>query len=192
MTSVLVNTQVNYSGGEVSSAIQDYEHHCRYNWFIWNNNSCKCGPISGHEHPWIRCNQETHELSIHKLTCMTYGNITGSTTAGYCPFSIYPRSALTSICPPPIITNQTECSNMWNGKPRWITLFPVQTWLRTSSAFIWIQMCKVFQYTLWLVSVFLCGIFTNNFLLYSCCPVPSPHHLCSAELFCLCLSSDFC
>ncbi len=70
------------------------EHHCRYTWFVWNNNSCKCGPISGLKNARIRCNQETHEVWIRRLACMTYDNITGSTTAGYCPFSIYPRSAL--------------------------------------------------------------------------------------------------
>ncbi len=125
---------------------------------------------------------------------MTYDNITGSTTAGYCPFSISPGSALkTNFVRLP--KSRTELNTATCGMANRDGLLCSKCKPGYGPAvfsFIWMQMCKVLQSTLWLVPVLLCGILTNNSLLDCCCPVSSLHHLCSPEPFCHSLSNDVC
>ncbi len=72
--------------GNLAVQLQEADElQCPYPWFFKNltTQRCDCGPsLPG----IVQCNQETKEVWLKLLFCMTYDNVTGITLVGECPF----------------------------------------------------------------------------------------------------------
>ena len=87
---------------------------CSKPWFVWKNDSCKCGSTLGGT---VTCKDDPEDeyVYIETCLCMTVDSHTGETVVGACPYSCavagvwYPNGSL---------LNYHMCTETWNRQGR--------------------------------------------------------------------------
>ena len=59
-------------------------HSCSMPWFVWKNNSCKCGSSLG---GIVTCQDDPVDVHVESCYCMTNDKHTGETVVGSCPYA---------------------------------------------------------------------------------------------------------